>query len=223
MTSPNDPFDDGFNSPEQDDLLAQLSARSAAHRKALAERPATQSTTRRRRHAAKGSRKMAIGLAAVSTLGLAAYLHQAAQSSSSSTLDLAAPDSQSNAAVPTTNAPTTPTTAKSSTQPSTTTPAKPGGVLGDGSFTGISSMTRWGPVQVQITVSGGKITAVNLPSYPSNDNRSVAINRNAIPTLVQSTLTAQSANVNSVSGATYTSGSYKISLQSALDKSRAAG
>ena len=84
-------------------------------------------------------------------------------------------------------------------------------------------MTRWGPVQVKITVTGGKIAAVDLPSYPSSDNRSVAINRNAIPQLVQSTLTAQSANVNSVSGATYTSASYKISLQSALDKSRAAG
>jgi uncharacterized protein with FMN-binding domain len=223
MTSPNDPFDDGFNSPEQDDLLAQLSARSAAHRKALEGKPAPSITPGRRRHAAKGSRKMAIGLAAVSTLGLAAYLHQAAQSSGPSTLDLAAPDSRSNAAVPSTTATTLPTTAKPSTQPSTTTTAKASGALGDGSFTGISSMTRWGPVQVKIAVSGGKITAVDLPSYPSNDNRSVAINRNAIPLLVQSTLTAQSANVNSVSGASYTSASYKISLQSALDKSRAAG
>ena len=84
-------------------------------------------------------------------------------------------------------------------------------------------MTRWGPVQVKITVSDGKIAAVELPSFPSNDNRSVAINRDAVTRLVQSTLTAQSANVNSVSGATYTSASYKISLQSAIDKSRAAG
>jgi len=217
MTSPNDPLDSRFSSQEQAELLSELSARSAEHRKALAERPATQSTTRRRRHAAKGSRKMAIGLAAVSTLGLAAYLHQAAQSSSSSTLDLAAPDSQNNAAVPSTNAP------KSSTQSPTTASAKPGGVLADGSFIGISSMTRWGPVQVKITVSDGKITAVELPSYPSNDNRSVAINRDAVPRLVQSALTAQSTDVNSVSGATYTSASYKISLQSAIDKSRAAG
>ena len=209
MTSPNDPFDGSFSSPERAELLSELSARSAEHRKALEGKPVTNSTPGRRRHAAKGSRKMAIGLAAVSTLGLAAYLHQAAQSSSSSTLDLAAS--------------TPPTTAKSSTQPSTTTTAKASGALADGSFTGISSMTRWGPVQVKITVSGGKITAVDLPSYPSNDNRSVAINRNAVPLLVQSTLTAQSANVNSVSGATYTSASYKISLQSALDKSRAAG
>lgn len=223
MTSPNDPFDGSFSSPERAELLSELSARSAEHRKALEGKPVTNSTPGRRRHAAKGSRKMAIGLAAVSTLGLAAYLHQAAQSSSSSTLDLAASDSQSSAAVPSTTATTPPTTAKSSTQPSTTTTAKASGALADGSFTGISSMTRWGPVQVKITVSGGKITAVDLPSYPSNDNRSVAINRNAVPLLVQSTLTAQSANVNSVSGATYTSASYKISLQSALDKSRAAG
>ncbi|CAB4814071.1 unannotated protein [freshwater metagenome] len=83
-------------------------------------------------------------------------------------------------------------------------------------------MTRWGPVQVAITVSGSKITAASAPLYPSDDNRSISINRIAIPKLVQSTLTAQNANVNSVSGATYTSASYKISLQSAIDKSRAA-
>lgn len=83
-------------------------------------------------------------------------------------------------------------------------------------------MTRWGPVQVKITVSGGKITAVDVPAYPANDNKSVAINRSAVPKLVQSTLTAQSASVNSVSGATFTSSSYKVSLQSAIDKARAA-
>ena len=223
MTPPSDPFDDIFNSSAQDDRLSQLSARSAEHQKALEAKPQTSSSSRRRRHAAKGSRKTAIGLAVVSTLGLAAYLHQAAQSSSSSTLDLASPNSQSNTAVPSTNPGTPPSTSKSSTQSTTTTAPKASGVLADGSFTGISSMTRWGPVQVKITVTGGKIAAVDLPSYPSSDNRSVAINRNAIPQLVQSTLTAQSANVHSVSGATYTSASYKISLQSALDKSRAAG
>ena len=215
MTSPNDPFDERFNSPEQDDLLAQLSARSAAHRKALEGKPAPIITPGRRRHAAKGSRKMAIGLAAVSTLGLAAYLHQAAQSSSSAA-------SLSPSVAPETSvAPST--TAKSSGQAPTTTAKSTSKGLGDGSYTGNVSTNRFGPVQVKISVSGGKIASVEVPTYPSNDNRSIAINRDAIPRLVQSTLTAQSANVNSVSGATYTSVSYKISLQSAIDKSRAAG
>jgi len=215
MTSPNDPFDERFNSPEQDDFLAQLSARSAAHRKALEGKPAPSITPGRRRHAAKGSRKMAIGLAAVSTLGLAAYLHQAAQSSSSAA-------SLSPSVAPETSvAPST--TAKSSGQAPTTTAKSTSKGLGDGSYTGNVSTNRFGPVQVKISVSGGKIASVEVPTYPSNDNRSVAINRDAIPRLVQSTLTAQSANVNSVSGATYTSVSYKISLQSAIDKSRAAG
>jgi len=215
MTSPNDPFDERFNSPEQDDFLAQLSARSAAHRKALEGKPAPSITPGRRRHAAKGSRKMAIGLAAVSTLGLAAYLHQAAQSSSSAA-------SLSPSVAPETSvAPST--TAKSSGQAPTTTAKSTSKGLGDGSYTGNVSTNRFGPVQVKISVSGGKIASVEVPTYPSNDNRSIAINHDAIPRLVQSALTAQSANVNSVSGATYTSVSYKISLQSAIDKSRAAG
>ena len=229
MTPPNDPFDDLFASSPHDDRLAQLSARSAEHRKAMAGKPAPKSTPTKRRHAAKGSRTAAFGLAAVSTLGVAAYLHQAAQSTGSATLDLASNQSDTTAApatTPTTAATTTPsTTAKSSTQSTTTTTAKAStaGALADGTFTGAASTTRWGPVQVKITVSGGKITAVDVPSYPSNDNKSIQINRNAVPRLVQSTLTAQSASVNSVSGATYTSTSYKISLQSAIDKSRAAG
>ena len=227
MTPPNDPFDDIFNSPAQDYRLAQLSARSAEHRKALAGKPTTNSSPTKRRHAAKGSRTAAFGLAAVSTLGVAAYLHQAAQSSGSVALNLTSTETPSTTSAPSTTAATTPsTTAKSSAQSSTTTTtakAAATGALADGTFTGTAATTRWGPVQVKITVSGGKITAVDVPSYPSNDNRSLSINRNAVPRLVQSTLTAQSANVSSVSGATYTSAGYKTSLQSAIDKSRAAG
>ena len=229
MTPPNDPFDELFASSPQDDRLAQLSARSAEHRNSLKGNPAPKSTPTKRRHAAKGSRTAAFGLAAVSTLGVAAYLHQAAQSTASATLVLASNETPTTAApatTPSTAATTTPsTTARSSTQSTTTTTtkAKATGALADGTFTGAASTTRWGPVQVKITVSGGKITAVDVPSYPSNDNKSIQINRSAVPRLVQSTLTAQSASVNSVSGATYTSASYKTSLQSAIDKSRAAG
>lgn len=227
MTPPTDPFEDILGTSVQNDRLSQLAARSAEHRKTISDKPAKSSTPTKRRHAAKGSRTAALGLAAVSTLGVAAYLHQAAQASGAATLDLAATEAPSTSAAPSTTAATIPpTTAKASAQPSTTTTtakASNAGALSDGTFTGAVSTNRWGPVQVKITVAGGKITAVDVPSYPSNDNRSIAINRNAVPRLVQSTLTAQSANVNSVSGATYTSTSYRISLQSAIDKSRAAG
>ena len=212
MPAPNDPYDDIVTSPTPDDRLSELSARSAARRRELELNPPRHNRSKRR-HAAKGSRTAALGLAVVSTLGVAAYLHQASQSSGSAVLDLATTDTTlppPNASVP--------------SSPKSTSTTKPSGTksLANGNWTGASSMTRWGPVQVAITVSGGKITAASAPLSPSEDPRSVSINRIAIPKLVQSTLTAQNANVNAVSGATYTSESYKISLQSAIDKSRAA-
>jgi uncharacterized protein with FMN-binding domain len=83
---------------------------------------------------------------------------------------------------------------------------------------GSTADTRWGPVQVQLTVSAGKITAVDLLQVPSSNGRDVEINSYAVPVLTQETLTAQSASIDSVSGATYTSDGYITSLQSALDK-----
>lgn len=84
--------------------------------------------------------------------------------------------------------------------------------------TGQTAQTRWGPVQVQITVSGGKITAVNLLQVPSGNGRDVEINNEAVPVLKQETLQAQNANIDSVSGATVTSEGYLTSLQSALNQ-----
>jgi uncharacterized protein with FMN-binding domain len=89
--------------------------------------------------------------------------------------------------------------------------------LADGTFVGQTATNKWGPVQVQITVVDGKITAATALQTPNADQKSVSINARAVPTLTASTLTAQSAKVNSVSGATYTSDSYKQSLQSAID------
>jgi uncharacterized protein with FMN-binding domain len=73
-------------------------------------------------------------------------------------------------------------------------------------------------VQVQITVADGKITAVDVPVYPSNNPRDQEINSYALPALVQETLDRQSANIDMVSGATVTSDGYLQSLQSALDR-----
>jgi uncharacterized protein with FMN-binding domain len=84
--------------------------------------------------------------------------------------------------------------------------------------TGSVAQTRWGPVQVAITVAGGKITAVDVPVYPDGNGRDREINADALPVLVQSTLTAQNANIDMVSGATVTSTGYLQSLQSALDQ-----
>ena len=78
--------------------------------------------------------------------------------------------------------------------------------------------TRWGPVQVQITVSGGQITEVTAVQYPSGNPRDQEINAYALPVLRESALSAQSADIDLVSGATVTSEGYVGSLQSALDQ-----
>lgn len=92
--------------------------------------------------------------------------------------------------------------------------------LRDGTYTGSAANTRYGPVQVQITVSGGSITDVQVPEYPSSNGRDQQINARALPTLIDETIQAQSAQVDMVSGATYTSTGYRTSLQSALDQAR---
>jgi uncharacterized protein with FMN-binding domain len=72
-------------------------------------------------------------------------------------------------------------------------------------------------VQVTITVAGGKITSVAVPQYPNGNGRDTEINAYALPILKQETLSAQSANIDTVSGATVTSDGYLQSLQAALD------
>lgn len=85
-------------------------------------------------------------------------------------------------------------------------------------YTGEQAQTQWGIVQVSITVTDGKITAVDVPEYPSGNGRDQEINAYALPVLKQETLTAQSAQIDTVSGATVTSDGYLSSLQSALDQ-----
>ncbi|MGW1490924.1 FMN-binding protein [Streptomyces sp. NPDC002402] len=78
--------------------------------------------------------------------------------------------------------------------------------------------TQYGPVQVRITVSGGKVTAADAVKAPDSDANSRRIAATAVPRLNQAALTAQSAQIDAVSGASYTSEGYIKSLQSALDK-----
>jgi uncharacterized protein with FMN-binding domain len=92
------------------------------------------------------------------------------------------------------------------------------GTSGGGTtYHGSVAQTRWGPVQVTITVNNGKITSVGVPVYPDSNGRDQEINSYALPTLRQETLAAQSAHIATVSGATVTSDGYIRSLQSALD------
>jgi uncharacterized protein with FMN-binding domain len=85
-------------------------------------------------------------------------------------------------------------------------------------YTGSVAQTRWGPVQVKISVQGGKLTKVTILQRPSGNSRDAEINDYALPILINETVTAQSANIDMVSGATVTSGGYLTSLQAALDE-----
>lgn len=77
--------------------------------------------------------------------------------------------------------------------------------------------TRWGPVQVQVTIVGGRITEVRTLQRPTGSDRDDQINGYALPKLRQQVLQAQSAQLDGVSGATVTSDGYRTSLQAALD------
>jgi uncharacterized protein with FMN-binding domain len=87
----------------------------------------------------------------------------------------------------------------------------------DGTWTGTEVSEPWGPFQVQVVVSSGKITNVNVVESPG-DRHSNRINNVAVPLLTEATLAKQTDTFDMVSGATWTSDSYATSLQSALDK-----
>jgi len=92
------------------------------------------------------------------------------------------------------------------------------GSTASGTFLGAVAQTRYGPVQVRIVVSDGTITDVTAPQLTDADGRSVAISAQAAPVLRQEALQAQSAQIQAVSGATFTSEGYTTSLQSAIDQ-----
>ncbi len=220
----------------------QTGARPAASRPT---RPAARArtnapTTSRRRHAAKGSRAAALVMSAGTTLGLAAYFQQVDSASASTDGTTMAAAAESTGALVATNTgiatgPATATTAPATvavpstaaaaepqaTAVATTTSAVAPNALADGTFVGATFTNRWGPVQVQVTITQGAITEVTALQTPAGDRKSVQINNRAVPKLNSATLTAQSAAIHGVSGATYTSHSYAQSLQSALDAAKA--
>lgn len=194
----------------------------------------------RRAKPAKASKATALALSAVSTVGLAALFAHDDQTTdtiqlTAGTLATTAPAtaapataaSTDSTAVPTTaattestTAATTPATTESTTAATVATTAA--ATVADGTYVGDASSNRWGTVQVQVVYSGGQIVDVQILSYPDGDRKSVSINQRALPTLISNSIAAQSADVDTVSGATYTSNSYRDSLQSAIDAAKAA-
>ncbi|MGW2209678.1 FMN-binding protein [Streptomyces sp. NPDC001781] len=101
--------------------------------------------------------------------------------------------------------------------PTGTSPGQTQGTRRSGTFTGDTIDTPYGPVQVRVTISGGRLTAVTAVQVPDANPRDREIAAYAVPRLTGEALDAQSARIDAVSGATYTSGGYIRSLQSALD------
>jgi uncharacterized protein with FMN-binding domain len=110
----------------------------------------------------------------------------------------------------------TPTPAQTKSATPTPTAASNSGKATSGTFTGDPSTMRYGTVQVKITISGGKIVdAVAVQAPSGRDQRYTDM---AVPVMRQKTIAAQSANISGVSGASYTSYAWWVSLQSALSK-----
>lgn len=99
--------------------------------------------------------------------------------------------------------------------------AAPGPSSGTGTFTGDPVDTQYGTVQVAATFANGRITSVDVLRAPDQNGRDRQIAARALPLLTQEAIGAQSARIDAVSGASYTSQGYIQSLQSALDQAHA--
>lgn len=158
-------------------------------------------------------RKTLLIIATVALLGMvAAYTYPAGQQP--------APRSAAAVVSPHTNQTTRTASASSPASPASSS-AQTTGQYKDGTYTGGTYSSDYGDVQVSLTVSGGKIASVSLPTLTEYDQHSREIDGYAVPLLKWQTLQAQSATIDGVSGATYTSSSYMRSLQSAIDKAKA--
>ncbi|HEY7093045.1 MAG TPA: FMN-binding protein [Ktedonobacterales bacterium] len=103
----------------------------------------------------------------------------------------------------------------SSQQSSTPTTA---GQYKNGSYTGGAADAQWGNVQVKITIQNGRLTNVQFLQYPNHRDRSVEINNYAMPQLTSEAISAQSSQVDVISGATDTSEAFMQSLGDALSQ-----
>jgi uncharacterized protein with FMN-binding domain len=97
---------------------------------------------------------------------------------------------------------------------------RPAGAYHDGAFTGVMADAYFGVVQVRAHVNGGKLTGIDVLSYPSDRRTSRSINNYALPVLEREVVVAQNAHVHIVSGATLTAAAYITSLDSALKQAQ---
>ena len=128
-----------------------------------------------------------------------------------------APSSQASAPTLTQTAAATATTKASSTATKSSAASTSVKQVATRTIKGAVSQTQFGPVQVQVTLKGQKIIAIKALQTPQG-GRSSWINQQAVPYLVEQTLAAQSASIQGVGGATYTTEGWITSLQSALSK-----
>jgi uncharacterized protein with FMN-binding domain len=89
---------------------------------------------------------------------------------------------------------------------------------GEKTVTGKVATTVYGPVQVELVVKNSKIVKVAVLEQPTNTIHDIQIGEFAFPKLISETLSSQSAKIDAVSGASYTSAGYISSLQSAVDR-----
>lgn len=191
--------------------VEQLAQRRAAPAAATSNRATTGAPHRPRRHPAARARAAAVGLSLASTAGLAALFVTGAVSSSASQV-AGAKIIGSPAAAP------SPSTTNPGVPRTTPAPARADAVVDGGVF-----QNRWGQVQIEATFApDGTLISVSALRTPNDRDKSIRINDVAVPRLNAEAVSAQSARVDTVSGATYTSNDYRRSLQSAIDAARAA-
>jgi uncharacterized protein with FMN-binding domain len=177
-----------------------------------AARPATAGTRRpRRKHPAQGARAAALGMSLATTAGLAGIFATMSRPATAETAAVIVSDGSSRV-----------------TDLVAPSPAEPLARAGQDSqptvVDGAVFRNKWGPVQVEATFApDGTLADVTTLQTPDDRGRSVRINDYAVPRLNREALTVQSAAVDTVSGATYTSDGYRQSLQSAIDAARDAG
>ena len=114
---------------------------------------------------------------------------------------------------------TSPTTVQQTTQ-NTPSANTSGQKYKDGTYTGSTADAYYGNIQVQVTISGGKIIDVAFLQYPSDNGTSQYINSQAMPLLKNEAIQAQSANVDIVSGASDSSQAFQQSLANALQQAQ---
>lgn len=102
----------------------------------------------------------------------------------------------------------------------TSTPAQSAGLYKNGTYTGSTQDAFYGLLQVQATISNGKISDVVFLQYPNDNPTSISVNSQAMPLLKQEALQAQSANVDIISGASASSQAFQLSLADALAKAK---